>query len=354
MMRIFICPECKGKLIKQENVYYCPVCSCDWQIKDGIPVFLKTPPPYWCELPQGQAEELNSFAKEHNWRWAIEKFFPEHLRKFVLDDTRINWKYSVNSDTRGNILDIGCGWGTLSFAFAKDGAQVYAFEPVWERISFINTRAKQENMKNLISICGDVLKLPFEDSSFDIVILNGVVEWLGLSDKSVSADKVQEMVLKDVYRILKPGGSVYIGIENRLAYFYFFGKKDPHSGLRFVNLMPRGLADIYSQLVKKHKYHTYIHSLGGYRKLLGKAGFKKVDFFTPVPGYLNFKYILPLSESKEMNYWVRNIICEKFLFAGFWMRMAYSVICFFLKTPFAWGIKYFVPDYSMLAKKEDR
>ena len=174
------------------------------------------------------------------------------------------------------------------------------------------------------------------------------------AQNSSVADKVQERVLKDVHRVLKPGGSVYIGIENRLAYFYFLGKKDPHSGLRFVNLMPRFLADFYSMLVKGHKYHTYIHSMGGYRRLLNRAGFKKTEFFTPVPGYLNFKYIIPLADEREINYWVKRLVSEKFLFASFRLRFLYALVCFFLKTPFAGLLKYFVPDYSIVGTKEDK
>ena len=352
MSSVFVCPECKNDLEEKDSRYYCTKCPQAWDVRDGIPVFLSQATPYWSELPREKAVQLNEMAESTGWHAAIQKFFPEELQHFVLDDSRINWKYTVESNTAGRVLDAGSGWGTLAFALARDGAEVYAFEPIWERIRFIDIRCRQDDVGNLIPVCGDLLHLPFPDNLFDLVILNGVVEWLGLSDMSVRAGEVQKRVLKDILRILKPGGSVYIGIENRFAYFYFLGKKDPHSGLRFVNLMPRRAADIYSGLVKKQKYRTYIYSLNGYRDLLDKAGFTKIDFYTPLPGYLNFKYLIPLGRKQAMVYWLNNLISERLLFAPFVFRLLFSVVRLLFKTPLAGIAGYFVPDFSIVAVKK--
>lgn len=352
MHSVFVCPECKNSLIEKDNEYYCTQCSQEWKKREGIPVFLKEAPPYWCEFSQEKSIQLIEEAEKTGWQTAMHKFFPKELQNFVLDDSRINWKYVLESNTAGRILDVGSGWGTIAFAFAREGAEVFAFEPVLERIRFVDIRRRQDHIKNLIPVCGNVLQLPFPDNFFDIVVLNGVVEWLGLSDTSVRASDVQERVLKDIFRILKPGGSVYIGIENRLAYFYFLGKRDPHSGLRFVNLMPRWAADLYSYIVKGHKYRTYIHSLHGYLDLLLRAGFTKTDFFTPVPGYLNFKYLIPLDDKRAITYWLDNLISERALFSSFMFHVLFKAVCVLFKTPLAGIAKFFVPDYSIIAVKK--
>lgn len=346
----FVCPDCKVPLLRKEN-FSCEKCGVEWKLKDDVPVFFKDAPPYWCELSQDEAALMLKDCEENGWELGVKKYFTEEQVFFIKDESRINWRFNVEGTTEGKVLDAGCGWGTLALSFAKKGAEVWAFEPAWERVKFVETVARQENLDKLTAVCGDVQKLPFEDNFFDVVIFNGVVEWLGLSDESISADKVQERVLKEAYRVLKPGGTLYIGIENRLAYFYFLGAKDPHSGLRFVNLMPRFMANIYSKLLKKRKYSTYIYSIPGFTKLLSRVGFNDTKFYTPIPGYLNFKYIVPLYDIRQFRYWVDKFLAEKISFMSKRKQILWRIAVCIFKTPLGHLSKYFVPDYSIYAKK---
>lgn len=349
--REFVCPECNGDLVKQENSYICRDCLSNWEIRNEVPCFLKENIRYWCELSADEADNLNRLAESVGWRKAAESSFTEKLQRFVLDERRINWKYLIESNVGGRILDAGSGWGTLSFSLAKDCELVYAFESVWERVEFIQIRKRQDKIVNLKPVCGNISKLPFPDDYFDVVILNGVLEWLGLSDLSCKPSEAQERALRSIFRVLKPGGSLYIGIENRFAYFYFVGVKDPHSGLRFATLMPRVFADLYSRIVKKKGYRTYIYSRRGYKNLLVKAGFRKVYFYVPVPGYLNFKYIVPLDSPGAFKYCLLNILYYKTLFSPSLLRFFFVFLKIFFRTPLKRFSKYFVPDYSIIAVK---
>ena len=100
-------------------------------------------------------------------------------------------------------------------------------------------------------------------------------------------------MLKDFHRILKPGGHVYVGIENRIGYVYFLGGRD-HGGLRFTSLMPRPIADIYSRLIKRQPYRAYTYSLLGYKNLLKKAGYSQIDFYATIPSYRNVFFLVVL------------------------------------------------------------
>ena len=89
-----------------------------------------------------------------------------------------------------------------------------------------------------------------------------------------------------------------------------------------------------------------------FRNLLNKAGFKKVNFYTPVPSYLNFIYILPLKSPAAFKYWLLNLVYYKVLFAPSLFRMFFTIFKIIFKTPFKNFLKYFVPDYSIIAVKE--
>src|SRR5207247_3905314 len=94
--------------------------------------------------------------------------------------------------------------------------------------------------------------------------------------------------LEEVHRILKPDGHLYIGIENRYGYGYFFGVPEDHTGVKYAALAPRWLADVLVTRANGHPYRTYTYSYAGLRSLLGEAGFPSASFFAPIPDYRDF------------------------------------------------------------------
>src|SRR4030042_1752759 len=69
-----------------------------------------------------------------------------------------------------------------------------------------------------------------------------------------NSEYIQTRLLKEIYRVLKKGGYLYLATENRFAANYFaFGRG--HDGLFFSSIMPRCLAKIYSKIVKKQDYY---------------------------------------------------------------------------------------------------
>ena len=349
----FVCPDCKGGLILDTDLYVCADCGVRWAVKEGIPVFLKHIPAYWGEFSREEMCRINTLARETGWRSTIQSEFPAHLRDFVLEESRANWQYFVESNTAGAILDAGSGWGTLAFSLARTGATIYALEPVWERIQFIKIRQVQEQLPNVLPVCAGIKALPFPDSSFDVVILNGVLEWVGVSESELAPNLVQEKCLKEVFRVLKPGGSLYIGVENRFSFFYFFGVKDPHSRTPFTTVVPRIIANVICLCLKGKPYRTYIYSFSGYRRLLRKTGFQAIDFYLPVPSYLHIKYLVPLKNDKVLDYWIRHPMSGNLLFTPRLVRIIYVLLKMFTACPVTRKmIKYFVPDYAIVARKK--
>jgi ubiquinone/menaquinone biosynthesis C-methylase UbiE len=343
----YVCLQCKGTLREQRGALICDQCGSTWDINDSVPCFVKDAP-YWGEFPQDVMQEVITSARQGYWKDAFEGI-PEEKREELVsygsDESRGWWRYLLPGRDTGTVLDVGAGFGAITFSLASAGYKVVSVDSVIERASFIKTRVNQDKVDNVQVSCASALELPFPEGSFDIVIMNGVLEWLGLSDTSMSPDKVQKKALHDIIRLLKPGGIFYLAIENRISAIYFLGFKDPHSGLRFTSIMPRFMAHLYSFLKKRMRYRTYTYSKFGYQKILKQAGFKEVQFFLPLPSYRNFKMIIPAGNSKVARYGIRHVWHIKRL------RLLKALLPFVKIFPCGLFLDYFAPDYSIIAQK---
>lgn len=151
-----------------------------------------------------------------------------------------------------------------------------------------------------------LLKLPFPDASIDIVLLSEVLEWIGALETDASPYCMQLQALREIRRVLRPGGALYVGIENRFASSALRGF-GPHGELPYVGLLPRWLSNSITKAVRHQPHRTYIYSLWGYRRLIRKAGFASSDFFWPYPSYHHPHYLIPLSPRWVKRFWLNEL-----------------------------------------------
>ena len=354
-MAILNCPFCIKELSAGEDKLTCANCGRQFPVKEGIPDLRTGHEQYWCEVPQDRMNRLNKEIKNAGWKKGLLDLCAElkdnGLFSRVVDEDRGSWYNFVPLEGDCSVLDVGAGWGAISFALSRYFRNVTALDAVFERTQFVETRREQENVDNIQCLCGNIMKLPFADSTFDLVVMNGVFEWVGLSDLSKSAYEVQVHVLRELNRVLKPGGHLYIGIENRFGIDYILGFRDHHSGLKYSTLLPRFMADIYSMLVKGRPYRTLTHSYYGYKRLLSKTGFGGHRFFFPVSTYRKFHYLIPLSEPAIIEFTFSNLIPEKLIFTSKLAKTMFRLAHFTLKLRLAPLIKFFVTSYSIFAQK---
>jgi SAM-dependent methyltransferase len=195
--------------------------------------------------------------------------------------------------------------GTNSHALAKHYREVIAIEPVAERTQFMQQRFAQEKLSNIKILRSSVWELPFAKGSFDLAVMNGVLEWVA-EGRSGDPGDIQASALHKVLELLKPGGYLYLGIENRLGPGYFIGYNDPHCGLPFVTVLPRRLAHWYARK-RGHSggYRNYLYSSRGYRQLLQKTGFSGVELYVALPSYNHPRYLIPL-QNNVFSYYSHN------------------------------------------------
>ncbi len=290
----FCCPECKGALSKRPNAYYCDACDRKYPIQDGIGCFsdLAT---YHGEVPK----PLMTTILKDSERLGYKQAFQQHIQdpfiyKYVDDESRSLWISIIPHDQESTFLDVGCGWGTNAAPISQEVGAVVALDATFERVKFVQIRCRQDKKFNVTPVLGSAIKLPLPDNSVDVVAFNGVLEWLGGIDMTKSPIQLQQQALREARRVLKPGGHVYIGIENRFSLRYMLGDQDDHSFLRFTSLMPRAIANLYCRLRTGGPYFTYTHSLSEYHRLIRETGFSQVGSYFPWPDYRNPTAIVPL------------------------------------------------------------
>lgn len=299
--QLFRCLECEGALRFGEAELTCNECGTTWPLKDGIPSFIDVP--YWGEVSKDSMQEFNSQASELGWREAVDLRYAEKKPDYVTYITDLNrstWTTALPVSPDATVLDVGSGLGAIVHGLALTYANVVSVEGVAERVKFQQIRLQQEGIENVQLTQASILDLPFFPETFDLIVLNGVVEWIGEWDVQGTPREAQVRALQGVLRLLKPGGVVMVGIENRWGYNSFFGRID-HSGLPYTQLMPRWMATralrrknfehYRTTLNRKAEYRTYTYGQRGYHRLLRDAGFEIESTFLPYPGYnLPFRF----------------------------------------------------------------
>jgi len=120
------------------------------------------------------------------------------------------------------VLDAGCGYGGCSIALAERGADVIAVDKDTKRLQSLATLGLPIELEH-----ADIAQLPYPDNSFDVVVLQDVLEHL--ADASY--------VLTELSRVMQPSGILYLSTPNRLAISNMIA--DPHFGLPFASLRRR-------------------------------------------------------------------------------------------------------------------
>ena len=231
-----------------------------------------------------------------------------HLATYLLSEVRIDWLFHCYDEGHTNCcLDLGSGWGGLSFPLAKLFEEVVSLERVPARLEFQKIRAAEDDARSVRLIAGDVASLPLRENYFDLVVANGVLEWVPLLREG-DQRSAQVRFLQEVKRSLKPGGCLYIGTENRFGLQFWLGARD-HTSLPFTSLLPRRIADIVVSAFLRDKgwvkYYTYTYSVSGYKALLREAGFGPVDFYWTYPSYSYPKFAGKLHDGSTYSFLAR-------------------------------------------------
>lgn len=203
----------------------------------------------------------NSHPNYLRWKNARELSFERG--KFV--HSVINQQLQTKNLT---VLDLGSGEGGTAKVFSQDNF-VVSFD-----LSLIRLNRQKENViskdpdpnreteesvakiqgdfspsnsfetKGLNLVNGTALQLPFSDKTFDLIIIQDVIEHLTGIDSFYN----------EIKRILKPEGSIYLSTPNKLSFFNFI--TDPHFGLPVVSVLKRkSIKKYFLKYFRTDDYH---------------------------------------------------------------------------------------------------
>ena len=165
-------------------------------------------------------------------------------------------------------LDIGTGAGVCAEFFAS---QVVG--PHGSVVAIDRSDQRLEKGQYHFEIVEGV-ELPFDNNSFDIVVSNHVIEHVGgFNNKSIH--------LKEISRVLKRGGILYLAFPNRFAVI------EPHYNLPFLSWFPQWFADFCVKGTGKGEYFDcHTPTRGEFVQLLKETDLNKTEITKEVFTYV--------------------------------------------------------------------
>lgn len=190
-----------------------------------------------------------------NQRWNVEKY----SSAFSFVPSYGEDLFSLITHKGGELLDIGCGSGALSYKLAGRGFSVTGID---DEEAFVLSAAK--TYPNVKFIRANAVNFSLENK-FSVAFSNAVLHWIDFSD--------QKSALQNIYNCLKKGGEFVfeMGGKGNCALIHGAVKKQ------------------CALCGYKYKNPFYYPSIGEYSSLLESVGFKTeyavlFDRFTPLSG----------------------------------------------------------------------
>lgn len=150
----------------------------------------------------------------------------------------------VNLNKHANVLDLACGAGSTSLYIAdKYKCKVTGIDISDNLITIAKSRSKgNKQEKNISFELVDAFKMPFSDNSFDIIIAQAFFILIDNKEKA----------LKEIYRVLKPGG--FLG-SLELSWF-----KIPSQGA-YKELLENTCTTFIPRIVKFEEWEDFFKSV---------------------------------------------------------------------------------------------
>jgi len=175
------------------------------------------------------------------------------LRKMPKIDLIARMK-SIDEIDNPQILDVGCGTGRTAIRIAKAlkngghlfGIDIYSkFAISGNDLDTVQNNARIEKVEEKTTFqYGTATDIPFEKKNFDIVNVSSVLH-------EVHDPNGQDKAMKELYRVLRPGGYLYLSEWNRTSWQLI-----AFSGLCCFVFKHK---DYWEKLLKENKFKDIIH-----------------------------------------------------------------------------------------------
>lgn len=178
-------------------------------------------------------------------RASLEKTNPDDSSGYVRWLQALFYFLRQENGGGGRTLDLGCGTGELTVLMKLLGFDATGIDLQPDDIRLARLLAEENGLSADTFVHHEGGRLPFADSSFDIVMMISVLEHL--------ADQTLRSLLPELARICR--GVLFVQAPSSASL------RDDHTGLRFVPAMPHWLARTYIA-ARGSKYRYSISSSG--------------------------------------------------------------------------------------------
>lgn len=116
-----------------------------------------------------------------------------------VDAYRMTIEKAIEAISDGDaVLEIGCGTGIVTLGIANSTDRIIGWDISENMIHEAKKKAGAQSIENVEFFVGDGYNLPYEDGSFDVVLLCNVLHFL----------KEPASQLKEAHRLLREGGAL--------------------------------------------------------------------------------------------------------------------------------------------------
>jgi tRNA (uracil-5-)-methyltransferase TRM9 len=166
-----------------------------------------------------------------------------------LEELAVRWR-------GGRLLNVGCGHGPDFLPF-REKLALYGMDFSYQMLNFARQYAEKFGL-GINLVLADAVYLPFADDAFDWAISVATYHHIRGSQERLAA-------LRELRRVLKPGGEAFITVWNRYQPGFWFKGKE--------TLVPWRTKE-----TTLYRYY-YLFSYGELEKLARQAGFKLLRTF---------------------------------------------------------------------------
>jgi 2-polyprenyl-3-methyl-5-hydroxy-6-metoxy-1,4-benzoquinol methylase len=152
------------------------------------------------------------------------------------------------------ILDLGSGQGGTAKVLSEKNTVISL------DLNIVRLKSQEDFKDNILRINGDALNVPLKTDSFDLIVLQDVIEHVNNP----------QSLLNSLHTLLKKNGTLYLSTPNKFSVFNIIS--DPHWGFPVVSLLKReNIRKYFLQVFRKSEAErndiAELHSLEELLKL---------------------------------------------------------------------------------------
>lgn len=306
----FCCPGCGRPLAVTSSHWSCTPCNMNWSIdQDGVALLSEKDYFFGTNRESmrrllGELREMSPDQLEAETA-RLEDEYEDFSARYCSDPSRADWTFLGDFSDK-IVLDVGCGFGSVSIPLAERARTVISVDATLERVRFLSILKRIRRISNIVPIHGDVTRLPLGPASVDRIVMVGLLEYAGHFSLGGSPRHQQREFLQYLCRRLRPGGELWIGIENRLSPRHFFGRTY-HQDLPFTPLLPQAVANAITRMIRGEPYRLSLSSESGYRKMIAASGFEDTKFFYAFNDYRYPRFIASDKNCGVIREYIRSV-----------------------------------------------